>query len=227
MARRPASTPPRRGFITDIFKLKQQKQQQDKRRAVKIPHVKPTLPKRPPPLSKNGKPTSKVSFAKLFANASITDAKYAPDVSLIKIKKYANEDGYGLKTITIDHKPPRKWNQIILAQDDMPLYRSSHVWVSCNCLVGDTKVLTDQGWRTIFSLTDPNPTSDFPINYIVNGKIFKGSTPWNTGVKPVWEMGLENGKTLRATAEHEIKVLTDVNVRNVWKNHGRNMRGEF
>jgi hypothetical protein len=135
VARRPKASPPRSGNLTRNSATKLNKmfdQNTNAKKGIRVPNVtQPTLPKRPPP--KPGKITSKVSFGRLYANASITDSKYAPDVSLIKIRAYSASDGFTTRTITIDGKPPRKWNQIVIAQDDLPIYRTQHIWVSCNC----------------------------------------------------------------------------------------------
>lgn len=120
MAKRTASSLPRRGYISTITKQDRQAQ--------------PRLPKRPVPAAKlTKKQRSTITFARMFANASVTDAKYAPDVSVIRFSKYADDDGFGFRTITLDQKPPRKYNQVILAQDDQPIRKTRQIYVSCNC----------------------------------------------------------------------------------------------
>ena len=86
------------------------------------------------------------------------------------------------------------------------------IMASCDCVTGDTRVLTDKGMKTIYSLIDRSSNSaiEFPINYIVNGKIHKGSVPYHKGKKPVWEITLENGSKLKATKEHKIRVLREI-----------------
>lgn len=129
MARRTINTPKRSGQLTPKSK-------------VKIPNLRHSNPQaygnrpsRPGTKTPDGekRKLSTVTFARLFANASVTDAKYAPDVHILKIRPYAAKDGFGVRTITLDEKPPRKWNQIVIAQDGLPIYKTKHIWCSCSC----------------------------------------------------------------------------------------------
>lgn len=87
--------------------------------------------------------------------------------------------------------------------EDKPLYKHKRVLVQCTCLTGDTKVLTDQGWKTIFELAQPHAPDHFPINYNIKGELFAGTTPFYTGKKKVYKLSLSNGQTITATRDHQ------------------------
>lgn len=72
------------------------------------------------------------------------------------------------------------------------------------CLVGETKVLTSNGWQTIFELARPRDRKNFPILYQVNGEYYKGSTPYYTGHKSVYQVNLHNGQHITGTREHKL-----------------------
>lgn len=127
MARRNVNSPKRSGQIKP---------------KIRIPNVKASntqayisRPRRPGKITPDGEPRkrSTVTFARLFANASATDAKYAPDVHILRLSRYVADDGFGVRTITLDEKPPRKWNQVVVAQDGLPICKTKHIFVSCNC----------------------------------------------------------------------------------------------
>lgn len=87
--------------------------------------------------------------------------------------------------------------------ENKPLMKHKRVLVQCTCLTGDTKVLTDQGWKTIFELAQPHEPDHFPINYNVKGELFAGTTPFYTGKKKVYKLTLGNGQTITATRDHQ------------------------
>jgi hypothetical protein len=127
MARQKVSVPARSGSLAKRIKAA------GKGQPMKVPMAGQA--KRPAPMNPDAKGVkhSTVTFARLFANASSTDAKYAPDVHLLRVQRYKADDGVGTRTITLDEKPPRKYIQIVLAQDGQPVYKTKQVWVSCSC----------------------------------------------------------------------------------------------
>lgn len=83
-----------------------------------------------------------------------------------------------------------------------------YVSVSCsceyflyNCLAGDTRVLTSEGYKTILSLTRHSK-----VKYVINGQTVNGSAPVCTGIKLTKALTFTNGRTMRLTHDH--KVLT-------------------
>lgn len=86
---------------------------------------------------------------------------------------------------------------------DKPVNRHQKVLVQCSCLTGDTKVLTDKGWQTIFEIAQPFEPEYFPLQYNVNGELFAGSAPFHTGMKKVWKLQLSNGLSITATKDHK------------------------
>lgn len=88
--------------------------------------------------------------------------------------------------------------------EEKPLYKHKRVLVQCTCLTGDTKVLTDHGWKTIFELAQPHTPGHYPINYNVKGELFAGTPPFYTGKKKVFKITLSNGQTLTGTRDHQL-----------------------
>ncbi len=72
-----------------------------------------------------------------------------------------------------------------------------------DCLTGDTEVLTDKGWQSIYSLSEPKMDGNYSVKYNINGKLFAGTPPFYRGVKPVFKLELSNGFSIRATANHK------------------------
>lgn len=72
------------------------------------------------------------------------------------------------------------------------------------CLTGDTRVLTDKGWQTIFEMAQPYEPNNFPINYQVDGKLYSGTAPFCTGKKNVFKLTMANGVELRGTGNHPV-----------------------
>ena len=114
------------------------------------------------------------------------------------------------RTLTsIPGESPREHRQevLILQPGKLdPLEKGVKLRVSCDCVTGDTRVLTDEGYKTVYSLIDhqSDPSKDFPINYVVNDEVRKGSVPFHKGIQPVWKITLSNGHSFEATREHKI-----------------------
>ena len=86
---------------------------------------------------------------------------------------------------------------------------SKNLVVECNCLAGDTKVLTEDGWKTLYELAEPY-TGDASVNYIVNGKIYKGTAPYFKGLQKSYKIVLSNGEEIVATKEHKFLRYTSI-----------------
>lgn len=101
-----------------------------------------------------------------------------------------------------------------------PVHKHRKVLVQCTCVTGDTKVLTDKGWQTIFEIAQPFEPDYYPVNYNVKGEMFAGSAPFYTGLKPVYKLTLSNGQTITATGEHRFLqhvALGNLKFREDWK----------
>lgn len=88
--------------------------------------------------------------------------------------------------------------------EKMPVNRHPKVLVQCTCLIGDTKVLTDKGWQTIFELAQPHTPDHFPLQYNIKGELYPGSAPFYTGMRKVWKLQLSNGQTITGTSNHQL-----------------------
>lgn len=66
------------------------------------------------------------------------------------------------------------------------------------CLTGDTIILTDSGHKTINELVGKK------FNAIVDGKVYESTDKgfWSNGIKPVYEIEMKNGMTVKATENH-------------------------
>jgi hypothetical protein len=84
-----------------------------------------------------------------------------------------------------------------------PVNRHRKVLVQCSCLTGDTKVLTDKGWQTIFEIAQPHTPDYFPLKYNIKGELFAGSAPFYTGMKSVYTLQFSNGQSITATKDHK------------------------
>lgn len=84
----------------------------------------------------------------------------------------------------------------------VPVNRHKKVLVQCSCLTGDTKVLTDKGWQTIFEIAQPLVPEQYPLQYNIKGELFAGSAPFYTGMKPVYTVHLSNGLSITGTKDH-------------------------
>lgn len=87
-------------------------------------------------------------------------------------------------------------------EPSVPVNRHKKVLVQCSCLTGDTKVLTDKGWQTIFEIAQPFTPEHYPLNYNIKGEMYAGSAPFYTGMKKVWKVQLSNGLSVTGTKDH-------------------------
>jgi hypothetical protein len=108
-------------------------------------------------------------------------------------------------------------------RDNIKFARARRIKVSCDCLTGDTKVLTDKGWKTILELAEPYDPLKFPINYMYKGEKYKGTTPYYKGLEYTWTLHLSNGKTVTATKDHRFLKAKDLTYKPIFK---RNKKGK-
>ena len=84
--------------------------------------------------------------------------------------------------------------------------KEGHVKVSCDCVSGNTRVLTDRGWKKILDIAEEANFDKMPIRYIVNGKIFKGTAPYHAGFSDTFRVVASNGNKIEATKDHKFQV---------------------
>ena len=134
-------------------------------------------------------------------------AKFVSPAKLIPTKK-----GYIMTTIT---KIPGERARAHAVEIHMePGYQGRfkncpHVKIDCDCLTGDTLVLTDEGWKEIRELAQPisNDLDFLPVNYIIKGRKFAGTYPYYKGRKPVYKIVLDNGQSIKATENHLFRTI--------------------
>jgi len=115
-------------------------------------------------------------------------------------------------------KPPRKRNVSIIGLDPdsgLPVNRQ-RVLLQCDCVTGDTRVLTADGWKTIYELAQPLKLNHYPITYMVNGKPKMGSHPFYKGQSKVLNVMLSNGESIKATRDHKFLLSTPNGQKNKW-----------
>ena len=93
--------------------------------------------------------------------------------------------------------------------------KEGHVKVSCDCVSGNTRVLTDRGWKKILDIAEEAKFEEMPIGYIVNGKTFKGTAPYHAGFSDTFRVVASNGNKVEATKDHKFQVEEEGKV--VWK----------
>jgi len=168
-----------------------------------------------------------MSVRDILANAlkepDIRNARY------VRIRGRIRQTGNVIRSTTITTVPgekPRLHKQEIKTRD--PSYTGKMidcpaVVISCDCIAGDSRVLTDKGWQTVYSLVDP--TSDHltenPINYIVHGKIYPGSVPYYKGIRRTYKVTFDNGYILTLTKNHPLRVYVGVKQKHFWEKRGR------
>lgn len=182
-----------------------------KSRAVRIMPMKANLVDQLPDTSL----TKKGKTLKQLLRSTPKLMKYnAAEVDLTKYKKSKTKSGLPAITALAKHKDPfrpdrtAKKREVYIVGLEMskPISKQKKVLVSCNCVTGDTKVMTSKGWQTVYEIAAPMDIESFPITYVVNGKPYKGTAPFNTGIKPVHRLVLSNGESIEATADHRFMV---------------------
>lgn len=91
------------------------------------------------------------------------------------------------------------------------------------CVTGDAIVQTAQGLKKVEELYDKNfnkhaslvTEEDLTVDYVVNGKIVKGTPFFATGQKSVYKIKTAEGYTLRVTAHHKI-LIKSRNGKSMW-----------
>ena len=86
--------------------------------------------------------------------------------------------------------------------ENVKFSKARRILVMCDCLSGDTKVLTDKGWKTLFEIAEPLIDGHTPINYMIGGKSYPGSAPYFKGISSVWTITLSNGQEINVTKNH-------------------------
>lgn len=172
------------------------------------------------------------STPRLFVN----NAKDVVIVSAKKAKTRSGMPAFVAETMTQDlYRPdryPRKRTVHVIGLDkfksgdpnvEKPISEHRRVLIQCDCLAGDTKVLTSKGWKTLYEIAEDFEENNYPIKYLVDGKFYEGSAPFHKGKKPVYKMVYENGESVQATKDHrflvkepskdpEWRALEDINV---------------
>lgn len=89
-----------------------------------------------------------------------------------------------------------------------PYIEDADVQIFCDCVAGDTKVQTDRGWETVYSLAEPLIPGNYTQRYIVDGATHMGTPPFFKGRQSVYEISFGNGLTVSATRDHRFLVYT-------------------
>lgn len=177
-----------------------------------------------------------IGLSKLLLNSSrMVDMHNSMYVKPFKVEKLRDLQGrtvFRAYTHTNDPRfPPERDHSPTIRPKDVnykgKISNCPSVVLSCTCLVGDTRVLTKDGYKTIYSLVNPfsNPLIDFPIEYKVNEDVYRGTAPFYTGKKPVWELSLSNDTKITATKDHKFLVYRGVKTHRTYKAKGRNQKG--
>ena len=125
---------------------------------------------------------------------------------LVRIFQMKRLKGPGFLAITITREPgqrPRK--HLVKIYPRNPDYKGTitncpNVMIRCDCLTGESKILTKDGWKTILELLFQKD-----IKYITkSGKVVNGDSPWFVGKKPTFKITLKNGFELCGTKEHKV-----------------------
>jgi hypothetical protein len=149
-------------------------------------------------------------------------------VDILEFKKTGTKSGMpAARGICISHDPYRpskvirKHKTYIIGAErdkennalaDKPINKHRKVLVSCDCVTGDTNVLTIDGWKTVNELSAPFVHEHYPISYVVNGSLYKGSAPFCKGVADTYTIVSTTGQRLvSATADHRFLSLSDTN----------------
>lgn len=139
----------------------------------------------------------------------LNNSKAVAVVSARKVKTKGGSPAIAFTTITrLPKQGTHRHKCYVFAADKNyvgPLSKCPAVKLGCDCITGETKVLTDKGYKTIYELLY---SKDKEINYVVNGEVYPSTKPFFKGKKPVWELELDNGNYLSITKEHKVLVYT-------------------
>lgn len=145
------------------------------------------------------------------------------EVTVKKLGKTKTKGGHtAFKAICKSHAKgsrPHHCSVIGLDKEKPLLSKQRKVLVSCDCVTGSTKVLTDNGWKTIREIAEPFTPEYFPISYRIGDKVYAGSAPFFKGKQKVWRLSLSNGRYVEATKDH--KFLVEKSDRKVWRTLGK------
>lgn len=103
---------------------------------------------------------------------------------------------------------PHKFQILGMNKSDSKISTQKRIKISCDCVTGDTRVLTSQGWKTIYDIAEEFNPKSMTFEYVVRGKLYKGTAPYHKGKQPVWELTASNGRTIKATKDHRFLVYS-------------------
>lgn len=144
-----------------------------------------------------------MNLERILKKSNKVDIKNSRNVRIFQMKRLK---GPGFLAITITREPgqrPRK--HLVKIYPRNPDYKGKisdcpNVMIRCDCLTGESKILTTDGWKSILELLFQKD-----INYITrSGKVVKGDAPWLVGKKPTFKITLDNGFELCGTKEHKV-----------------------
>ena len=70
------------------------------------------------------------------------------------------------------------------------------------CVVGETQILTDDGYQEVQKISFPSP----PVHFWVDNELHRGTSFHITGIKDVYTLELEGGQSIRLTKDHKVFV---------------------
>lgn len=171
--------------------------------------------------------TSPHTLNHLMKKTPATIKGYADDTKIVSSKKIVDSET-GMPTViavvqsTHDsqgrlRKDSKKHRCFIMGLEGpkKPI-NQSRVKLSCDCLSGDTRVLTTSGWKSIYELAEPLTPGIYRTEYVVNGSVVLGSAPFYKGKAKTLELTLDTGSKIRATPDHKFLVQLK-NGRKVWR----------
>ena len=185
---------------------------QGEKRAIAIT---PFTPKQVPQPPQTAKTLKGLSLNALIKSTPRLMKENAMECYVTSVKRGKTAKALPFITAKVRHKDPLRPNKtvrlhevMIIGLDDpfKPITKQKRVMCSCTCLTGETKVLTDKGWKTIFELAEEFNPLEHPINYILNGKKYAGTTPYYTGKKKVYTLHFSNGAKVTGTKDHRFLV---------------------
>jgi hypothetical protein len=94
---------------------------------------------------------------------------------------------------------------------DGPLYKAPQVVFSCDCIVPQTRLLTQFGYISVEDILDRKwAITSHPVPYFINGKIKYGSIPFYKGIREIMMVTVDDGRTLELTPDHKVLASNDV-----------------